>query len=222
MIIMTSVKSVRLFLVALLTAAVVLLGYSAYMLHDAFADTVSVKVVGPNKSTDVSLSSSPQSELLNYQYKARGHWEVLSTNNYVTLEKVLEKVDVNLQNLADNQVIQFKCKCVDQSKCKEEPYHKYTFTAADFKTTHYFYPNLSASNSDISKAKPVPAVLALGYISKKIGTQSAGDIAFTLKTSSLIIENSHKAPRLCMGINNLSNVMGKRLPYEITEIRVAA
>jgi hypothetical protein len=219
---MTSVKSVRLFLVALLTAAVVLLGYSAYMLHDAFADTVSVKVVGPKKTVDVSLSSSLQSHQLYYQYKAHGQWEVLSTNNYITLEEVLEKADVNLQNLADNKVIQFKCKCIDQSKCKDAPYNKYTFTAEDFKTTHYFYPNLSASNSNTLNGKPVPAVLALGYSFSQIGSQTSQDIAFTLEASSLIVDNSHKAPRLCMGINNLNNVMGKRLPYEITEIRVAA
>lgn len=217
MIIMTSVKSVRLFLVALLTAAVVLLGYSAYMLHDAFADTVSVKVVGPEKTVDVSLSSSLQPQQLYYQYKAHGHWEVLSTNNYVTLEEVLKRADVDLQTLADNQVIKFKCK--DNEK---DYYKKYTFTVADFKNTHYFYPNLSASNSNTLNGKPVPAVLALGYSFSQIGSQTSQDIAFTLEASSLIVDNSHKAPRLCMGINNLNNVMGKRLPYEITEIRVAA
>lgn len=214
---MTSVKSVRLFLVALLTAAVVLLGYSAYMLHDAFADTVSIKVVGPEKTVDVSLSSSLQPQQLYYQYKAHGHWEVLSTNNYVTLEEVLKRADVDLQTLADNQVIKFKCK--DNEK---DYYKKYTFTVADFKNTHYFYPNLSASNSNILNGNPVPAVLALGYNFSQIGSQTAQDIVFTLEASSLIVDNSHKAPRLCMGINNLSNVMGKRLPYGITEIRVAA
>ncbi len=217
---MTSVKSVRLFLVALLTAAVVLLGYSAYTLHDAFADTVSVKVVGPKKTVDVSLSSSLQPQQLYYQYKAHGHWEVLSTNNYVTLEEVLKKADVDLQKLADNQVIKFKCK--DKVNGNEYDYKKYTFTVADFKTTHYFYPNLSASNSNILNGNPVPAVLALGYNFSQIGSQTAQDIVFTLEASSLIVDNSHKAPRLCMGINNLNNVMGKRLPYGITEIRVAA
>lgn len=216
---MTSVKSVRLFLVALLTAAVVLLGYSAYTLHDAFADTVSVKVVGPKKTVDVSLSSSLQPQQLYYQYKAHGHWEVLSTNNYVTLEEVLKKADVDLQKLADNQVIKFKCK--DKVNGNEYDYKKYTFTVADFKTTHYFYPNLSASNSNILNGNPVPAVLALGYNFSQIGSQTAQDIVFTLEASSLIVDNSHKAPRLCMGINNLNNVMGKRLPYGITEIRVA-
>lgn len=217
---MTSVKSVRLFLVALLTAAVVLLGYSAYTLHDAFADTVSVKVVGPKKTVDVSLSSSLQPQQLYYQYKAHGHWEVLSTNNYVTLEEVLKKADVDLQKLADNQVIKFKCK--DKVNGNEYDYKKYTFTVADFKTTHYFYPNLSASNSNILNGNPVPAVLALGYNFSQIGSQTAQDIVFTLEASSRIVDNSHKAPRLCMGINNLNNVMGKRLPYGITEIRVAA
>lgn len=217
---MTSIKSVRLFLVALLTAAVVLLGYSAYTLHDAFADTVSVKVVGPKKTVDVSLSSSLQPQQLYYQYKAHGHWEVLSTNNYVTLEEVLKKADVDLQKLADNQVIKFKCK--DKVNGNEYDYKKYTFTVADFKTTHYFYPNLSASNSNILNGNPVPAVLALGYNFSQIGSQTAQDIVFTLEASSLIVDNSHKAPRLCMGINNLNNVMGKRLPYGITEIRVAA
>lgn len=217
---MTSVKSVLLFLVALLTAAVVLLGYSAYTLHDAFADTVSVKVVGPKKTVDVSLSSSLQPQQLYYQYKAHGHWEVLSTNNYVTLEEVLKKADVDLQKLADNQVIKFKCK--DKVNGNEYDYKKYTFTVADFKTTHYFYPNLSASNSNILNGNPVPAVLALGYNFSQIGSQTAQDIVFTLEASSLIVDNSHKAPRLCMGINNLNNVMGKRLPYGITEIRVAA
>lgn len=217
---MTSIKSVRLFLVALLTAAVVLLGYSAYMLHDAFADTVSVKVVGPEKSTVVSLSSSLQPHQLYYQYKAHGQWEVLSTNNYLTLEEVLKKADVDLQKLADNQVIKFKCK--DKVNGNEYDYKKYTFTVADFKTTHYFYPNLSASNSNILNGNPVPAVLALGYNFSQIGSQTAQDIVFTLEASSLIVDNSHKAPRLCMGINNLNNVMGKRLPYGITEIRVAA
>lgn len=217
---MTSVKSVRLFLVALLTTAVVLLGYSAYTLHDAFADTVSVKVVGPKKTVDVSLSSSLQPQQLYYQYKAHGHWEVLSTNNYVTLEEVLKKADVDLQKLADNQVIKFKCK--DKVNGNEYDYKKYTFTVADFKTTHYFYPNLSASNSNILNGNPVPAVLALGYNFSQIGSQTAQDIVFTLEASSLIVDNSHKAPRLCMGINNLNNVMGKRLPYGITEIRVAA
>lgn len=207
---------------ALIAVCVMLLAvgfcFTPSVQNNAFADTSKHVVVTEtlkNTRTDVNVSALAQSsQFYNYQYKTRTGWEVITTKNYVPVSEVLKAAKVNLTKLDSNTVIEMVC--------TDGIYKKWTYHLQDFISMYSFFPNMTSSNFDFSNPKHVPAVLALDYARGVLGNNTAGDVAFTLQQNYKIVDNDKYLPRLCIGINNTHEVMGKRLPYGITEIRVAA
>lgn len=184
--------------------------------NNAFADASKHVVVTDtlNKTTtDVNVSALAQSsQFYNYQYKTRTGWEVITTKNYVPVSEVLKAAKVNLTKLDSNTVIEMVC--------TDKIYKKWTYHPQDFISLYSFFPNMTSSNFDLSNPEYVPAVLALDYARDVLGNNTAGHVAFTLQQNYKIMDNDEHTPRLCIGINNTHEVMGKRFPRNIVGINI--
>lgn len=230
---MLDVKSTKWFkaLAAVVLAAAIGLGVAA-MPHTAFAAdseatiTVNVKIGNTIIASDdvtyseLATGTNPviQTNNQGYLYCKGDVWNVVGTNNYVTISDLFAKAGFSgIWAIAPNtSYLAFTC--------SDGVYTKYYPTKAEIiNDDQYFYGATKASETDVTGKTKVKAVIAYNTNNAEI---SATDLNLdtAAKVLPTVLDEGTTSPRFLIGLDdstyNSSDAMGRRYPSNVEQITI--